>query len=166
MMKRKLSKLAVILIILVITIGGCGGRSAKKGDLVSVHYTGTLDDGTVFDSSVGGIPLQFTIGDGQYIAAFEQAVIGMKPGESKTFTIPSDEAYGPYDEELVVEVERSGLPADLDPQVGQQLQGTLPDSTQILALVIEVTETTVTLDTNHPLAGQNLTFTVHLVEIL
>jgi len=166
MMKNKLLRLVVILIIIVMTVGGCTGGSAKNGDLVSVHYTGTLDDGAVFDSSIGGEPLQFTIGEGQYIPAFEQAVIGMKPGESKTVTIPAAEAYGSYDEELVVEVELSDLPANLDPQVGQQLQGTLSDGSQLLALVIEVTESTVTLDANHPLVGQDLTFSIHLVDIL
>jgi len=139
---------------------------AKSGDTVEVHYTGTLDDGTVFDSSIGGEPLQFIIGSGQTIPGFEQAVVGMKSGESKTITIPVDEAYGPYKEEWVLISDLSDIPADIDPQVGQWLSLDMGDGSQPLyVLVTEVTESTVTLDANHPLAVLDLTFDIQLVDI-
>jgi FKBP-type peptidyl-prolyl cis-trans isomerase 2 len=133
---------------------------------VSVHYTGTLGNGTEFDSSVGRDPLQFTIGAGEMIPGFDEAVIGMKLDEVKTVVIPSDEAYGPYRDELVVEFDREELPVGQDWNVGDQvtLQGA---SGQIIpATVIEVTESTVTVDANHRLAGKDLTFEIRLVEIL
>ena len=146
---------------------GCTGEVApvKEGDMVSVHYTGKLDDGTVFDSSVGGEPLQFTVGAGRVIPGFEQAVIGMKPGESITVTIPAAEAYGPHREDLVIVVDRSELPADIDPQVGEQIVGGLAGGGQMAVVIIEVTDSSVTVDANHPLAGKDLTFDIELVDI-
>ena len=138
---------------------------AKSGDTVKVHYTGKLDDGTVFDSSVDHEPLQFTIGQGQLIPDFEQAVIGMNPEESKTIQIPSDKAYGPHREDMIMKIERDNLPADLDPKVDQKLQMRHPSGQATVVTVIEVNDSHVTLDGNHPLAGKDLTFDIRLTEI-
>ncbi|MGB2842771.1 MAG: peptidylprolyl isomerase [Halobacteriota archaeon] len=139
---------------------------AKHGDTVKVHYTGKLEDGTIFDTSVDCDPLQFTIGEGQIIPGFEQAVLGMNPGESKTIKIPTDEAYGTRREEMVMVVDRNQLPADLNPGVGQQLQNRQPDGQTIVVTVTEVSESSVTVDANHPLAGKDLTFDIQLVEVV
>lgn len=139
---------------------------AKPGDTVKIHYTGKLEDGTVFDSSVNREPLEFTLNGGQVIPGFEQAVVGMMPGESKTQKIPMEEAYGPYRSEMVIEVSRQQLPADLQPEVGQQLQVQQPNGQAVPVFVTEVTDATVTLDANHPLAGEDLTFDIQLVEIV
>jgi peptidylprolyl isomerase len=138
---------------------------AKQGDTVKVHYTGKLDDGTVFDSSQEREPLEFTIGTGTIIPGFEQAVIGMSPGELKTEVIPNDRAYGPYREEMVLQVERQQLPTELDPAVGQQLQLQDPTGEVIPVIITDISSSTVTLDANHPLAGEDLTFDIELVAI-
>lgn len=138
---------------------------AKQGDTVNVHYTGKLGDGTVFDTSRSRHPLQFTIGKGQVIAGFEQAVDGMNTGESKTVIIPMDNAYGPRREEMIITMERSKLPADLVPQVGQRLELTQMDDQNILVTVTAVTDSMLTLDANHPLSGKDLTFDIELVGI-
>ena len=138
---------------------------AKPGDIVKIHYTGRLEDGTVFDSSADREPLEFTLDGGQVIPGFEQAVLGMTPGESKTEKIPMDQAYGPHRPEMVLEVSRQQMPPELQPEVGQQLQVQQPDGQTIPVFVTEVTESTVTLDANHPLAGEDLTFDIELVEI-
>ncbi len=138
---------------------------AKDGDNVKVHYTGKLDDGTVFDSSVDRDPLEFTIGSGMIIPGFEQAVIGMSPGDSKTELIPSDRAYGPYLEDMVLTVEREQIPLELEPEIGQQLQLQHPTGQVIPVVITEVSPETVTLNANHPLAGEDLTFEINLVEI-
>jgi peptidylprolyl isomerase len=130
-----------------------------------VHYTGSLDDGTVFDASANRPPLEFTIGEGQLIAGFEQAVIGMNPGESKKVKIPVKEAYGPHSDEMVLVADRKELPEGLDPEVGQMLQMLEPDGGRIILRVTGVTDTSVTLDANHPLAGCDLNFDIELVEI-
>ncbi|NVM20197.1 MAG: peptidylprolyl isomerase [Desulfobacterales bacterium] len=139
---------------------------AKDGDTVKVHYTGKLDDGTVFDTSADRDPLEFTIGQGQIIPGFEQAVIDMSPGESKTAKFPADDAYGPYRDEMVIVVNRSELPGDVEPQVDQQLQVRQPDGNPFLVTVTDVSEASVTLDANHPLAGKDLTFHIRLVDIV
>jgi len=146
---------------------------AKAGDTVKVHYTGRLEDGSVFDSSechdeecgceTG--PLEFTIGEGQVIPGFEQAVTGMSIGESKTVTIPVAEAYGDRQDELVAQVPRSDLPEGMNPEVGQQLEVTQEDGSSFPVLVIDVAEESITLDANHPLAGKDLTFDLKLVAI-
>ncbi len=130
-----------------------------------MHYTGKLEDGTVFDSSQGGQPLSFTLGAGQVIAGFEEAVEGMKQGESKTTHIPAEEAYGPHRDDLVIEVPRDQIPAELNPEVGQQLQLRQEGGQDIPVVVREVTEGSITLDANHPLAGKSLIFEIELVEI-
>lgn len=139
--------------------------TAKKGDKVKVHYTGRLDDGTVFDSSANSDPLEFTIGSGAIIPGFEQAVIGMTQGESKTEKILTEDAYGPYMSEMVLTVDRQQIPADIEPEIGQQLQLQHPSGGIIPVVITEIAQETITLDANHPLAGENLTFDIQLVEI-
>ncbi len=138
---------------------------AKPGDTVKIHYTGRLEDGTVFDSSSDRDPLEFTINQGQVIPGFEQAVLGMTPGESKTEKIPMDQAYGPHREEMVLEVSREQIPPDLNPEVGQQLQIQQANGQSVPVFVTDVTDAQITLDANHPLAGEDLTFDIELVEI-
>ncbi len=138
---------------------------ANKGDNVKVHYTGTLDDGTVFDSSQGRSPLEFELGANQVIPGFDQAVEGMEPGEKKKINIPSAEAYGAVREDLIVEVESSMFPDSVKPEAGQDLQIPQPGGQAIRVRVLEVTETHVKLDANHPLAGKDLTFDLEFVEV-
>jgi peptidylprolyl isomerase len=138
---------------------------AKAGDIVKVHYTGRLDDGSVFDSSQGRDPLRFEVGTGQVIAGFDEAVSGMSEGETKSVRIPSAEAYGERRDELMLEVERSAFPAEIDPEVGQRLQMSQGAGQTAVVTVAEVTDERVRLDANHPLAGEALTFELELVEI-
>jgi peptidylprolyl isomerase len=139
---------------------------AKTGDSVRVHYTGTFDDGTVFDTSAEREPLEFTVGSGMVIAGFDVAITGMEPGQKKTVNIPAEEAYGPRSEELVAEIGRDRLPTDMVLEIGQQLQVGLADGEQAVVLIVDLSETTVTLDANHPMAGMDLNFDLELVEIL
>jgi len=139
---------------------------AKNGDTVKVHYTGKLADETVFDSSVNRDPLQFKIGDGQIIPGFEKIVIGMDTGEKKVTTIVSDQAYGPHRKDMVFSVDRDKFPPNIQPEVGQQLQMPQADDQKIVVTVTKVSESNVTLDANHPLAGKDLTFEIQLVEII
>ena len=169
MLKNSHIVLAVILILGAILMPGCNAwhnaAQAKNGDTVQVNYTGKLAEGTVFDSSVGREPLEFTLGAGQMITGFEKAVLGMKVGEKKTVTIPVDEAYGPRRDDLVGELPREKLPSGLTPEVGQQLQMTRPDGGTIIATITNVSDNTVTIDANPPLAGKDLTFEIELVKI-
>jgi len=139
--------------------------TAKQGDTVHIHYSGSLEDGTVFDSSTGRDPLSFTIGSGQVIPGFEEAVIGMATDEKKTVAIPVDKAYGPRNEELVMTVPKDQVPPDLNPEVGQKLQMQGPDNTPVVVEVTEVAEEHIKLDANPPLAGKDLIFDIELVEI-
>jgi peptidylprolyl isomerase len=167
---------------------------ATTGDRVKVHYTGTLEDGSVFDKSEDSVeqpddrscgcgskkdiddgcgcdshatgPMEFVIGAGQLIPKFEAAVIGLEPGQSVTVTIPADDAYGQRAEEMVAVIERSEIPSDIHPEPGQQMEVILEDGSPLPVLVTEVTDTNITLDGNHPLAGRDLTFAIRLVEIL
>ena len=148
-----------------ILISGCNAAQAQNGDIVQVHYTGTLENGTVFDTSEGREPLNFTLGEGQMIPGFEQAVLGMKIGESKNFTIPADEAYGPYSDDMVQIINREELTDIPNPEVGQQLYGSQTDGTTITGTITNVTDTTVTVDFNHFLAGKDLTFEIELMSI-
>ncbi len=134
----------------------------KDGDTVKVHYTGTLEDGTVFDSSEGRDPLEFTLGQGQLIAGFEKTVLGMTAGESRTVKIPAEEAYGPYRDEMVLAVSRSQFPPDMSPEPGLQLQVGENEGEGMLVTITEITDEEVTLDANHPLAGKDLSFTIQL----
>lgn len=138
---------------------------AKIGDCVKIHYTGKLDDDTVFDSSTNRDPLQFTLGEGKVIPGFEEAVVGMSPGESKTTIIPVDKAYGPRHKEMVMVVDKNQLPAELEPKVNQQLQMSRDDGARFTVTVTDISESSVTLDANHPLAGKDLTFDIELVEV-
>jgi len=137
---------------------------AETGNTVKVHYTGKLGDDVLFQTSVGRKPLQFTIGQEQLIPAFEQALIGMSPGESKNIKISADEAFGPYREELVQTVDRSQFPAELEPEVDQKLNMSNDGGRTIVVTVIDFSESGVTLDANHPLAGEDLAFDIELVE--
>ncbi len=139
--------------------------AAQQGDTVKVHYTGRLDDGSVFDSSEGGAPLEFTIGQGQMIPGFEQGVVGMAAGESRTVIIAADQAYGIYQPQGVIEVPRSDIPASIPLEVGMQLQATGRDGRPAYMTVLELSADRVKLDGNHPLAGKDLTFDLQLVEI-
>jgi FKBP-type peptidyl-prolyl cis-trans isomerase 2 len=141
-------------------------QEAKSGDTVKVDYTGTLEDGTVFDTSASRGPLQFIIGDGQIIPGFDKAVIGMNVGDKKTINIPSDQAYGPHLEDKVLEVNQKQIPKHLNLEVGQQVQVPQKDGSKLFFVVTDVSATSVTLDGNHPLAGKNLVFDIQLVEIL
>jgi peptidylprolyl isomerase len=141
-------------------------EQAKIGDNVKVHYTGRLGNGTVFDSSLGSEPLQFTLGQGEMIQGFEQAITGMSVGEHKTVSIPSAEAYGQYRDDLVVVLDRANLSPDWQPEIGVQYTFTAPDGSLFQATVTEITESTVTIDANHPLAGKDLIFDIELVEIV
>ncbi len=170
---------------------------AKNGDKVRVHYTGTLEDGSIFDSSeetesgcgddcgddcgghdndcgdhdcgCGGNadgPMEFVIGQGNLIPKFESAVIGLEPGQSVTVKISADDSYGQRAEEMVAVIQRSEIPEDMKPQVGDHLEVIMQDGTPMPVMVTDVTETTITLDANHPLAGMDLTFDIRLVEIV
>ena len=138
---------------------------AKSGDTVNVHYTGTLEDGTVFDSSTDREPLNFTLGEGEVIPGFDAGVIGMEVGETKTVNIPAAQAYGDPREELIVTFERGAFPDDLEPNVGQHLQLTMQDGSPIMVLVTAVNDDDVTLDANHFLAGKDLPFKLTLESI-
>jgi peptidylprolyl isomerase len=139
--------------------------SVKSGDTVRVHYTGKLEDGSVFDSSDGRDPLEFTVGSGQVIPGFDQAVAGMSPGDEREVTIEAENAYGVRKDDLVVEVERKQLPPDIAPEVGQQLQLS-QEGRAFVVTVADVKPESITLDANHPLAGEALTFELQLVDIV
>lgn len=138
---------------------------AKSGDTVKIHYTGRLEDGTVFDSSRERAPLEFTLGEGQVIPGVEDAVGGMGQGESKTARIPATEAYGPHREELVLVVGPDKFPENVEPDVGQRLQMQQPNGQAVAVTVTDVSDQGIQLDANHPLAGRDLTFDLELVEI-
>ncbi len=138
---------------------------AKSGDKVKVHYTGTLEDGTQFDSSVKRDPLEFTLGEQQVIDGFDKAVTGMKAGDKKEVKLPPEEAYGPRYEELVLQVPKEQVPADVDPKIGDQLELKHPSGQALVVTVTTVEDDHIILDGNHPLAGQTLNFALELVEI-
>lgn len=139
---------------------------AQHGDTVQVHYTGKLEDGTQFDTSTSGDPLEFTLGGGQIIPGFEQAVIGMAPGDAKTVTIPSQEAYGEHREDMVVVVNIAQFPDHITPEVGQQLEMRQADNQPLNVIITDISGEEVTLDANHPLAGKALVFKLELVAIV
>ncbi len=137
----------------------------KNGDTVKVHYTGTLENGEVFDSSLQRDPLQFTLGQGQLIPGFEKAVLGLGIGDVTTANIPSAEAYGEHNPQMEVTVEKAQLPEGMTPEVGMQLQLNQPDGQPIPCVVTKIEGEMVTIDANHPLAGKDLTFNIEIVEI-
>ena len=136
-----------------------------EGNTVRVHYTGKLDDGTVFDSSAGGDPLEFTIGQGQMIPGFERGVVGMELGETRTLVIAADQAYGVHRPDGVFEIDRSEIPTTIPLEVGMQLQATGPGGRPVSMMVAALSDDKVTMDANHPLAGKDLTFEIEVVEI-
>lgn len=138
---------------------------AASGNTVKVHYTGKLEDGTVFDTSVKRDPLEFTIGKGQIIPGFEQAVVGMEAGDRKTETIPPDKAYGPQRPELMLNVERKEIPANIPLEVGLRMEVTQSNGQAFPVTVAKIADDLVTLDANHPLAGKTLIFEIELVSV-
>ncbi|MBN1806397.1 MAG: peptidylprolyl isomerase [Sedimentisphaerales bacterium] len=141
-------------------------EKAKSGDTVVIHYTGKLDDGSIFETSEDQEPLLLTIGENDTIQVLEEAIVGMKPGDTKTLKIPAADAYGPYNKKLVKTVSRSVLVKGIEPKIGQELQATRMDGRKVTVTVKEITDKSVTFDENHPLAGQDLTFDVQLMEIV
>lgn len=139
---------------------------AQAGDTVKIHYTGILDDGSQFDSSQGREPLEFTLGSGQVIPGFDAGVTGMEVGESKTVRIPAAEAYGEKRDDMMLEVNREQIPAEIDVELGMGLALQGPDGRPTSVTVADISEDTVTLDANHQLAGEALTFELELVEIV
>jgi FKBP-type peptidyl-prolyl cis-trans isomerase 2 len=137
----------------------------KTGDTVSIHYTGTLADGATFDSSEGREPLEFTVGAGQIIPGLDQAIPGMAVGDKKTVEVPADQAYGHPDPNARQAIPRAEIPADIPVEPGTQLQMQTPTGQVVPVMVAEVSETEVTLDANHPLAGKDLTFAIEVVDI-
>lgn len=138
---------------------------AKEGNTVQVHYEGRLPDGTVFDSSSGRDPIEFTIGGGQVVPGFDEAVRGMEPGQKKTANIPAEKAYGDRSDELLFEVSKTEVPSEMELKVGDSVSVGLPNGQAIPVQVAAVTEEKVTLDANHPLAGKDLVFELELVKV-
>ncbi len=139
---------------------------AKTGDKVQVHYKGTLVDGSIFDSSEGKPPLDVTLGSGQVIPGFDEALVGMTVGEKKTVTIPSDKAYGPHNAEMVMQLPANQVPADLKPEIGQKLQVGGTDGEVMAVEVVDFNDEFIVLDANAPLAGKDLTFDLEMVAIV
>ena len=140
-------------------------QQVKNGDTVRVHYHGKLTDGSTFDSSEGRDPLEFTVGSGQVIKGFDDAMIDMHPGEKKTVSIPVDQAYGHRNDDMMMEYPKTEFPADMTPQIGMELHMSDNMGNVFPVVIAEVNDETVLLDANHPLAGQNLTFEIELVSI-
>ncbi|MSR85854.1 peptidylprolyl isomerase [Candidatus Woesearchaeota archaeon] len=140
-------------------------QTVKEGEKVKIHYTGSLDDGTVFDSSQGRDPLEFTIGSGQVIKGFDKGVLGMKVGEEKDIHIPAAEAYGEANPQLIRKIPKASLPKDREPQVGMIMGLVRSDGVQAEAKIIAVTEEDISVDLNHPLAGEALNFKIKLISI-
>lgn len=138
---------------------------AKDGDTVKVHYTGTLENGEVFGTTKDGEPLELTLASGKIIPGFEKGITGMEVGDTKTITVPPGEAYGPRRKELIVDIKKTDLPEDITPAIGKQLQIRQKDGNPIEVTITDMDEDTVTLDANHPLAGNTLLFEVELLEI-
>jgi len=141
-------------------------EAVKNGDTVRVHYTGRLETGEVFDTSEDGEPLEFTLGSGEVIPGFEEAVRGMEVGGERTVEIAPEDAYGPHREQLIATVDRVHAEFPTEPKVGMNLNLPLPDGNHLEVVVTEVTDTHVTIDGNHPLAGHKLTFDLKLVECI
>lgn len=137
----------------------------ENGDTVQVHYTGTLADGTEFDSSRDRAPLEFTVGEGQVIPGFEEVVRGLEAGDTETATLQPEDAYGERDEQRLIEVERDQLPDEIEPEIGMQLEIQQPNGRPARVSITEIGEENVTLDANHPLAGKELTFEIEVLEV-
>ena len=137
----------------------------KNGDAIKIHYTGKLEDGNVFNDSREGQPLEFIVGGGEVMPGIEKGVIGMEPGDTKTIEIPPEDGFGPRRKELVIDFPKSKMPDQITPTLGQRLKMQHPDGGHIELMITDVKEETITLDANHPLAGQTLIFDLELVEI-
>ncbi len=140
-------------------------ETAEQGNRVKIHYAGTLDDGTVFDSSQGKDPLEFVIGSETVIVGFEEAVLGMAVGESKKVTLPPEKAYGERNEEMVIKAPKEQVPPDLEIELGSMLQMGAPSGETIQVTVVDISDKEITLDANPPLAGKQLNFEIELVSI-
>jgi peptidylprolyl isomerase len=140
-------------------------QQVKKGDTVKVHYHERLEDGTTFDSSQGREPLEFEVGSAMVIAGFDEGVTGMQVGKKKTIHIPASEAYGPVQQEMIMEFPKNRFPADLTPEVGMQLNMINGQGQNFPVVIVEVTDDVVVLDANHPFAGKDLIFDLELGEI-
>ncbi len=139
---------------------------AKSGDTVQVHYTGTLNDGTVFDSSAGRTPLEFTVGSGQVIRGFDDGVSGMNPGDKQTIGISVEDGYGPVNEDMIFTLNRTDIPDDIPLEEGMTLNMHEDGSPRPIPVIVrQLSDTSVTLDANHPLAGKDLTFDIELVDV-
>jgi peptidylprolyl isomerase len=166
-LKRIIIAIFAVTVLATVLLTGCSKgeeRLIKNGDKITVEYTGTLADGTQFDSNVGGEPLEFTVGGGQMIAGFDKAVVGMKLDDTKTFNIPAAEAYGEPVDELILELNRDKLAPGMNPEVGEKVQMQSNGQTFVVT-VVAVSDTTVTVDANHELAGKDLTFKVKILTI-
>jgi peptidylprolyl isomerase len=139
---------------------------AKAGDTVRVHYEGQLSDGTIFDSSLKREPIEFILGQDTVIPGFEQAVIGMEVGGSKDISIPPAEGFGEYSEDLLVNIEKTILPPDINPELGMQLEVSSEEETPRVFIIADIAKDSITLDGNHPLAGKEIAFKITLLEIL
>lgn len=139
---------------------------AKAGDKVRVHYKGQLSDGTIFDSSLEREPIEFILGQDTVIPGFEDAVIGMEAGESKDVSIPPEEGFGEYSKDLVVNIEKTILPPEINPELGMQLEVSSEEETPRVFTIADIAEDSITLDGNHPLAGKEIAFKITLLEIL
>jgi FKBP-type peptidyl-prolyl cis-trans isomerase 2 len=140
-------------------------QEVKLHDSIKVHYTGKIESGEVFDSSLERDPLTFKVGEGTLLKGFESAVIGMKIDDNKEIKIPSGEGYGSIREDLIAKVDRKNLSQEIEPTVGMELMSKYPDGTDVVVRIVEVSEQDVTVDANHPLAGRDLTFEITLVGI-
>jgi len=140
-------------------------EKVKEGDTIVIEYKGKLEDGTVFDSTEGKNPLEFTVGEGEVIPGLEKGVIGMSAGESKTIVIPPEEGYGPHLKERVCKLDKKRIPDNFHPEVGQQLQMYRADGLPVMGTVVAISDTSFTMDYNHPLAGKILIFETTIVEI-
>jgi peptidylprolyl isomerase len=139
--------------------------AAKQGDKVRVHYTGTLEDGSVFDSTEGQEPFEFTIGSGEVLPDFENAIVGLEPGDETEVKIISENAYGDYRDDLCFPVEKSYFPEGIEPKVGEFFSLQLKNGNTVVVKVKEIQNETIILDANHPLSGKDLNFKIKLVEI-
>jgi peptidylprolyl isomerase len=144
---------------------GAALRIAREGDKVKVHYLGKLDDETIFDSTEGSDPLEFTIGEGSVVRGFDEAMVGMAPGQSKVAVVPPEKAYGPHMDSKVLKVALDKLPSSLEPEVGDILEITLASGRPLHVVVMDISHSKATLDANHPLAGRELIFEIELIEI-
>lgn len=140
-------------------------QKVKNGDVINIHYKGTLADGTIFDSSEGREPLKFTVGEGMVISGFDKGVLDMGIDEEKTINIPELEAYGPYNEDMIIEMPIDQVPADMNPEVGMEVHLSDPEGNIMPVVVTDLNDKTIKLDANHPLAGKDLTFELKLVSI-